>query len=73
MKLCSKTGCLETDHREGKTGRDTCDGNAGCRPDLRDAKVKRDIASQVMPLIDDVADSVEREAYRQQLATFERR
>ena len=38
--------------------------------DLRDAKVKRDIASQVMPLIDDVADSVEREAYRQQLATF---
>ena len=38
--------------------------------DLRDAKVKRDIASQVMPLIDDVADAVEREAYRQQLATF---
>lgn len=38
--------------------------------DLRDAKVKRDIAAQVMPLIDDVADSVEREAYRQQLATF---
>ncbi len=38
--------------------------------DIRDAKVKRDIAAQVMPLIDDVADSVEREAYRQQLATF---
>ena len=38
--------------------------------DLRDAKVKRDIAAQVMPLIDDVADAVEREAYRQQLATF---
>jgi len=38
--------------------------------DLRDAKVKRDIAAQVMPLIDDVADPVEREAYRQQLATF---
>jgi DNA primase len=38
--------------------------------DLRDAKVKRDIAAQVMPLIDDVADEVEREAYRQQLATF---
>ncbi len=38
--------------------------------DLRDAKVKRDIAAQVMPLIDDVADDVEREAYRQQLATF---
>src|SRR5690606_18755743 len=27
-------------------------------------------AAQVMPLIDDVADAVEREAYRQQLATF---
>ena len=38
--------------------------------DLRDAKVKRDIAAQVMPLIDDVADAVEREAYRQQLAAF---
>ncbi len=38
--------------------------------DLRDAKVKRDIAAQVMPLIDDVGDSVEREAYRQQLALF---
>jgi len=38
--------------------------------DLRDAKVKRDIAAQVMPLIDDVADAVEQEAYRQQLATF---
>ncbi len=38
--------------------------------DLRDAKVKRDIAAQVMPLIDDVGDAVEREAYRQQLATF---
>lgn len=38
--------------------------------DIRDAKVKRDIAAQVMPLIDDVADAVEREAYRQQLATF---
>ncbi|MGB4321881.1 MAG: DNA primase [Anaerolineaceae bacterium] len=38
--------------------------------DLNDAKVKRDIAAQVMPLIDDVGDSVEREAYRQQLAGF---
>ncbi len=38
--------------------------------DLRDAKVKRDVAAKVMPLIDDVADAVEREAYRQQLATF---
>ena len=38
--------------------------------DLNDAKVKRDIAAQVMPLIDDVGDAVEREAYRQQLAGF---
>lgn len=38
--------------------------------DLTDAKVKREIASQVMPLIEDIGNPVEREAYRQQLATF---
>ncbi len=36
--------------------------------DLEDAKVKAEIARQVLPLIEDVADGVEREAYRQQLA-----
>ncbi len=36
--------------------------------DLEDAKVKREIAGQVLPLIEDVADAVERESYRQQLA-----
>ncbi len=36
--------------------------------DLKDAKVKRDIAEQVMPLIADVSNPVERETYRQSLA-----
>jgi DNA primase len=36
--------------------------------DLDDAKVKADVARQVLPLIEDVADAVEREAYRQKLA-----
>lgn len=36
--------------------------------DLDDPKVKSQIASQVMPLISDVPDAVEREAYRQRLA-----
>ena len=36
--------------------------------DIDDAKVKASIARQVIPLIEDVADSVEREAYRQSLA-----
>lgn len=36
--------------------------------DLNDAKVKRELAAQVMPLIEDIADSVERESYRQELA-----
>jgi DNA primase len=36
--------------------------------DVRDAKVKSQIARQVLPLIEDVGDSVEREAYRQSLA-----
>jgi DNA primase len=36
--------------------------------DLEDAKVKREIAAQVKPLIEDVADPVERDAYRQRLA-----
>ena len=35
---------------------------------LEDPKVKREIAEQVMPLIADVPDAVERDAYRQQLA-----
>ncbi len=36
--------------------------------DLKDAKVKRDIADQVMHLIADVPNPVERETYRQSLA-----
>jgi DNA primase len=36
--------------------------------DLEDAKVKSVIAAQVMPLIADVPDPVERDAYRQRLA-----
>jgi len=36
--------------------------------DLDDPKVKSQIANQVMPLISDVPDAVEREAYRQRLA-----
>ena len=36
--------------------------------DLEDAKVKAEVARQVLPLIEDVADPVEREAYRQKLA-----
>ena len=36
--------------------------------DLDDPKVKSQIASQVMPLISDVPNAVERDAYRQQLA-----
>jgi DNA primase len=35
---------------------------------LDDPKAKREIAAQVLPLIEDVADGVEREALRQQLA-----
>jgi DNA primase len=35
---------------------------------LDDAKVKAEIAGQVLPLIEDVANAVEREAYRQNLA-----
>lgn len=36
--------------------------------DINDAKVKSEIAAQVLPLIEDVQDSVERETYRQKLA-----
>jgi DNA primase len=36
--------------------------------DLEDAKVKSEIAAQVLPLIEDVPNAVEREAYRQRLA-----
>lgn len=35
---------------------------------LEDAKVKNEIAAQVLPLIEDVASPVERDAYRQRLA-----
>jgi len=38
--------------------------------DMDDARVKSGIAGQVLPLIEDLPDSVEREAYRQQLARF---
>ncbi len=38
--------------------------------DINDAKVKREIAAQVMPLIEDIGDPVEREGYRQQLANL---
>ena len=38
------------------------------RDDLDDPKVKEEIADQVLPLIEDVRGSVEREAYRQRLA-----
>jgi DNA primase len=36
--------------------------------DLNDPKIKSEIAAQVLPLIEDVPNSVEREAYRQRLA-----
>ncbi len=36
--------------------------------DLDDPKVKQDIANQVLPLIEDVPNPVERDAYRQRLA-----
>jgi DNA primase len=36
--------------------------------DLADPKTKAEIARQVLPLIEDVSDSIEREAYRQNLA-----
>ncbi len=36
--------------------------------DLEDAKVKAAVAAQVLPLIEDVPSSIERDAYRQQLA-----
>jgi DNA primase len=36
--------------------------------DLEDPRVKREIAAQVIPLIEDVANPVERDGYRQQLA-----
>jgi DNA primase len=38
------------------------------RSDLGDPKIKEEIANQVLPLIEDVKGSVEREAYRQRLA-----
>ncbi|HLE13923.1 MAG TPA: DNA primase [Anaerolineales bacterium] len=36
--------------------------------DLEDSKVKSEIAAQVLPLVEEVADPVEREDYRQRLA-----
>jgi len=38
--------------------------------DLEDAKVKSEIASQVLPLIEDLPNPVERDAFRQRLARF---
>ncbi len=38
------------------------------RSDIDDPKIKEEIANQVLPLIEDVKGSVEREAYRQKLA-----
>ncbi len=38
--------------------------------DLEDAKVKAEIAAQVLPLIEDLPDPVERDTYRQRLARF---
>jgi len=38
--------------------------------DLENARVKSEIAAQVLPLIEDLPDSVERDAYRQRLARF---
>jgi DNA primase len=38
--------------------------------DLEDAKVKADIAAQVLPLIEDLPNPVERDTYRQRLARF---
>ncbi|MEL7626561.1 MAG: DNA primase [Anaerolineaceae bacterium] len=38
--------------------------------DLADPKVKRTIAEQVLPLIEDVGSAVEREAYRQRLSSL---
>jgi DNA primase len=42
-------------------------GDAGQWRDLEDPKVKSEIAAQVLPLIEDVPNAVEREAYRQRL------
>ena len=38
--------------------------------DLEDAKVKSEIASQVLPLIEDIPNPIERDTYRQRLARF---
>ena len=38
--------------------------------DLTDAKTKSEIAAQIMPLIREVPNAIERETYRQQLARF---
>lgn len=38
--------------------------------DLEDAKVKSEIAAQVLPLIEDLPNPVERDTYRQRLARF---
>lgn len=38
--------------------------------DLGDPKVKREIAEQVLPLLDDVSSPIERDAYRLRLATL---
>jgi DNA primase len=42
----------------------------GAGRDLDDAKVKSEIASRVLPLIEDLPDPIERDTYRQRLARF---
>jgi DNA primase len=42
----------------------------GAGRDLEDAKVKSEIAAQVLPLIEDLPNPVERDTYRQRLARF---
>ena len=45
-------------------------GSLAVGRDLDDAKVKSEIASQVLPLIEDLPNPVERDTYRQRLARF---
>ena len=44
--------------------------NLASGQDLSDPKVKREIADQVLPLLEDVASPIERDAYRLRLATL---
>jgi len=44
--------------------------NLASGQDLSDPKIKREIADQVLPLLEDVASPIERDAYRLRLATL---